>query len=362
MIIVNNEKDTAPLAEPIAETLKKDEILSVLKKHPYYSYKVLNKMYSYGYTNIKTLAYHYGLERDSAKIRDMYTNEINSMVVYNKAFNAYDKIIRKYGIDKGEIDRIVARQRVSLKKVNCTKARVLSLLETSKVNFAVIAAIEGIQLSYVSKIARLYGYNRDDRNTDSIYNLKFLFNYAEGISCEEVTEILPKTTLDDAIRVAKEMGINPPISKSAKAIIADFKKGLTPLKISETRKLDELMIERVLEANGDIVRSKELEEKAIQYLKSKKTSSYTEAARASNYYICFTKDAAIKQGINRAIMIYNGKDRAKIVKLIRKHPEYTYDAIAKLTNKSTHTIWRVAKESGIYRYNNDFSEVNNKKG
>jgi len=315
---------------------KKEYVIKILKEHPCFSYPIIDDLTGYGKGNIARLAKKLSLERISSSVLSERNAEIMSMFKQTGDVNV-KHIVDKYGCKAEEINKIVDTLKAN--KKGTIKSKVEELLKTTDFCFSYISILAGCDIAYVSRIAK----NIEDttlREKDTCKFLEYAITNGFYKSYYSIINDFPRMDIDTVLSIMPLL----PIVNNEKAVIDSYNEGVNILDIAIKYSFDEYCIETLLIKHGVLQRNKNKEKQCICYLKENPKATYCEAAKAFDYFAPFVKIAAKECHINRGISNYRANDKSLIAKYLIENPEWTYKDIAEKVGRSTHTIWKVAKE------------------
>lgn len=324
----------------------KDSIADMLREHPYWSYPIIANMTGYGKGNVARLAKAIGQERKSNEILAHRINEVNEQLEQQGELDI-PYLSKKYGLPEDFFESI--QTQFQEKNKQSGKDVVYNLLTTTKLNFSCIAFLARCDLSYVSRLAKKNNISRLERNNSNEYNMSFILKENPNITCGSLLLMFPKADVDTIIRIAEQNNIHIElVSDEEKKIIKNcYSRTESIIDTCIKTNINEYLIEFLLKEEGLIKKDSAIDKKCIQYLRDNPRSSYTEAARAFDYFSCFVKDIAVEKSINRPVSVYSNEDKTSIINLLKTRPNWSYDDISQLTGRSVYSIQKIAKEEKL---------------
>lgn len=328
---------------------KKAYVEEFIREHPFYTYAVVEKHVHYGQGNIARLAKSAGINRDPYVIGQQMKKDISRLYESNIGFDR-NEIIEKYGVGREEIEAVVAECRIATEKRNhvTSREKIVTFLKETELDYTNIARIIGCDLGYVSRVAKDEGLQRNQSFAEALKkNIRYYLGEDNGLSCEEIRAKLNRCKIEKVVEIARELGEERKIVPEEEEIAGRLKSGQDFAGLAKEYGYTVSAIELVAIKFGILERDPEKDKKVVELLEKYPTCTYVEASNLLDYNVSLVSAVAAENGFNRAIINYGGENVGEIISVLKNNPSMTYKEIGKKVGRSSHTVWRIAKENNL---------------
>lgn len=333
----------------IKPVTKKAYVETFIREHPFFTYAAVERHVHYGQGNIARLAKKCGISRDPYEINKLMKKDICRLYENNVSFDR-NEIVDKYGVEKEEIEAIVTECRIAGEKREhvTNREQVVRFLKETELDYTNISRIVGCDLGYVSRIAKDEGLQRRCSFAEALEkNIRYYLTEDNGLSCEEIRAMLNRCKIEKVVDMARELGVERKIIPEEDEVAEKLRAGCDFSAVAEMFGYRLSVVELVAIRLGILERDPEKDKKVIELLEKHPSCTYVEISNLLDYNISLVSSVAAENGFNRTIIKYGGDSVDKIISILRNNPSMTYKEIGKKVGRSSHTIWRIAKENNL---------------